>query len=49
MKLEINEYLAMVLINIGLMMLIALTIYLTKTGWPLLGLLFICTSSKGEK
>lgn len=46
MKIELNAYAAAVIQNIGLFIVIGIAIWLLKSGWPLLALVFLTSSDE---
>lgn len=46
--LKINSMLACAIIDIGLFILIGWGIYITKTAWPLVGLLFMVKANDSD-
>lgn len=46
MKIEINRYIALVLVNIAIIALVAFVVYYTHEVWALLGLIFLFGSHK---
>ena len=43
-----NAHAAAVLTNLGVVILVGLAVYLTRSPWPLLGLIFLSSSSSGS-